>query len=70
MVVIYNIYLDDSQHLPLLDLGGPQLLLQPPGVLLQSPDVLHGCPQDGALILPHVLHQAVVPEVLRSIKYL
>ena len=57
-------HLEYSQQLPVLELLELELLLELAVsglVLLQHLDVLHGGPQDGALVLPHILHQVMVP---------
>lgn len=63
-VVVTGAHLEYSQQLPVLELLELELLLELAVsglVLLQHLDVLHGGPQDGALVLPHVLHQVMVP---------
>ena len=63
VAVVAGAHLEYSQQLSVLELLELELLLELAVsglVLLQHLDVLHGGPQDGALVLPHVLHQVVV----------
>ena len=62
--MVTEAHLEYSQQLPVLELLELELLLELAVsglVLLQHLDVLHGGPQDGTLVLPHVLHQVMVP---------
>ena len=61
--VAVGAHLEYSQQLSVLELLELELLLELAVsglVLLQHLDVLHGGPEDGALVLPHVLHQVMV----------
>ena len=61
--VVAGAHLEYSQQLSVLELLELELLLELAVsglVLLQHLDVLHGGPEDGALVLPHVLHQVMV----------
>ena len=63
VAVVAGAHLEYSQQLSVLELLELELLLELAVsglVLLQHLDVLHGGPQDGALVLPHVLHQVMV----------
>ena len=63
VTVVAGAHLEYSQQLSVLELLELELLLELAVsglVLLQHLDVLHGGPQDGALVLPHVLHQVMV----------